>query len=313
MLPAPSIAKGGSAKPCSTKPGSAEPSSAVRKLALLLAATLVLVGCEGSVTVDLGTNDPADPAVDQVLVDLEGVEFTSDSGSTEALRFDDPVRVDLAEYGDANLFRLFTDEQLPDGRYTSVRLLFEDDSDDENDFVIVESGGQFDLTVNATATSSVDFTVDKDDASRENIVLTIDLRQSLSFDDDSDDFTLVPVVRAVRAEDTGRIIGNVTASCPAGRTLAQGGAVYLFEGEDVDPDDRDGADAEPYLTAKVGGDFSNTSTAYSFSYVPEGDYTLALTCRGHLEDASTNDDLDFQNVSNVQVEAEETLTRNIGS
>jgi hypothetical protein len=281
---------------------------------LAIAAAAILVGCEGTVTVDMATNSAANTAIDQVLVDLEGVEFVDDGGNTESLTFDQPLRVDLADYIDSNLLRLFTEEQLPDGRYTSVRLLFENDEDNGGDADAVTdlSGGEFPLTVNGTTTSEVDFTVDKDDSSRESVVLTLDLRQSLSFDDDSNEFALSPVIRAVRAEDAGQITGTVTAGCPAGTSLAQGGAIYLFQGEDVEPDDRDGAEPEPYLTTSLGTNFGSAGASYSFQYVPEGDYTLALTCRGDDEDATTDDDLDFRNITNVQVDAESTVTRDIG-
>jgi Domain of unknown function (DUF4382) len=279
--------------------------------AIAIAAMAILAGCEGTVSVDMATNAAADPAIDQVLVDLEGVEFVDDSGKTESLTFTQPMRADLVDYIDGNLFRLFTDEQLPDGRYTSVRLLFESDENQDDDTVIVASGGEFPLTVDGTATSDVDFTIDEDSSSGESVVLTLDLRQSLSFDTDSREYSLAPVIRGVRAEDTGQIAGTVTVGCPAGTSLAQGGAVYLFTGEDVTPDDRDSQGTEPYLTTAVVTTFAGSGANYSFQFVPEGDYTLALTCRGDDEDASTSDELDFRSIVNVQVDAEETLTHNI--
>jgi len=269
-----------------------------------------LVGCEGTATFDMATNAPGDPVILRVLVDLEGIELTGDR--TQTLLFDDPVRVNLIEYVDGNLFRLFTDETLSDGRYTSVRLLFSSDADDDNEDVVVRADGEFPLTVAAGVAAEVDFTVDKDDASRDDIVLTLDLRQSLSFDDRDDEYTLTPLVRGARVEDTGRLTGLVTASCRVGTSLAQGDAVYLFAGEDQTPDDRDGIGVEPYLTTAVVRDGATGSAAYSLRYIPEGDYTIALTCDGDEEDAARNDSLRFQNVANVRVRAEQTVTRNLG-
>lgn len=269
--------------------------------------TAALVGCEGSVTLDAETMAPADPGIVAVQVDLEGVEFDG-SGRRQTLRFDEPLRVNLVDYVNGNLLRLFTDEELEDGRYTRARLLFAAEEDDDY-FVRRSDGGEFELAVAEGTPSDVSFRVNRGDSSRENIVLTLDLRQSLSFNDDTNEYTLTPVLRGVRTEDTGRIAGNVTIDCPSGSPLAQGGAVYLFAGEDVTPDDRNNATVEPYLTTAVTiGAGTAVIPAYAFSFVPEGDYTIAVTCNGDEDDAATNDDISFQNASNVEVRAEETLT-----
>jgi len=277
-----------------------------RSLAVL--ATVSLVGCEGSVTLDLESTAPADPGIASVVVDLEGVALEG-SGGTETLRFDEPVRVDLVDYIDGNLFRLFTDEELADGRYTRARLLIAAEEDDDY-FVERFDGAQFELAVAEGTPSDVSFTVDKDNSSRDTIVLTLDLRQSLSFNDDTDEYTLTPLLRGVRTEDAGAITGAVTIDCPGGSLLERGGAVYLFAGEDVTPDDRDGQGVEPYLTTRVTiAPGTAVTPSYAFDFVPEGDYTIVMTCNGDEDDAATNDDIRFRNASNVRVRAERTVTR----
>lgn len=277
--------------------------------ALTIFFTAVLVGCEGTATLDMGTTAAADPAIAQVLVDLEGIELQGGGGET--FRFDEPVPINLAEFVDGNVFRLFTDEELSDGSYTGVRLLFSSDENDRNeDVVTLSDGREFPLTVAEGAVASVGFTVDRDESSRENVVLTLDLRQSLSFNDDSDEYSLTPFVRGVRTEDAGQIVGNVSANCPSGSSLQQGGAVYLFESEGVTPDDHDGVDPEPYLTTRI--DVATTGVpTYTLAFIPEGNYTIAMTCDGDEDDAATGDDLRFQNITNVRVRAEETLTQDL--
>ncbi|HEY8537608.1 MAG TPA: hypothetical protein VIL28_02005, partial [Steroidobacteraceae bacterium] len=124
-----------------------------------------------------------------------------------------------------------------------------------------------------------------------------------------DRYMLTPVVRAVRTEDAGRIVGNVTQNCPVGGSLAEGGAVYLFTGEDVTPDDRDNNGVEPYLTTSAIGTIG--IPGYSFEFVPEGRYTLALTCEGHEDDPATDDPIRFGRAVNVRVEAERTVPRDL--
>lgn len=269
-----------------------------------------LAGCEAKLTVDLGATGPANPAATQVLVDLLGVEFEKDSGGSERLEFNDPVSVNLANLVRGNVFRLFTDEQLPDGHYTGARLIF-DTSNDSEPTVGFLDGTQIDLNLGTAEFSAVDFTVSKDDSTNDSIVLTLDLRQSLAFDDNTDEFTLTPIARAVRPEDTGQLSGVATANCVFGE-VSQGGAVYLFTNPDVQPDDYDGAEAEPYLTTAI--EFISGSAAppsYSFQFLPEGDYTLVMTCSGNRENGLANDDVRFQFSFNVNIDAEQQETRNI--
>ena len=277
----------------------------VRCLAAVAIAT-VLAGCEGKVSVEMETQSPADLTIASVVVPLRGVEFQKDSGDVVQLEFDTDQAVDLMDFIDGNLFRLFTDEELSDGRYTGVRLLFGDDDDEDLNKVVLFDGKEFELTLGAAEFSAVNFTVDKNDSSKDNVVLTLDLRQSLPFDDSENSVVLTPVLRAVRGEDAGGIAGNAAVSCPANSSLA----IYVFSGKDVTPDDFDGADVEPYLTTQVSG-VSSSNTGYAFSYLPEGGYTLSSTCRGDDERSGASEDLDFKNTVSVDVEAGETTTRNI--
>lgn len=276
--------------------------------AAVLAMAAVLVGCEGTVSVDLGTLAPADPDIREVSVELDGVEFQKSGGGTETLQFDSPQRVDLLDYLDSNDFRLLTDEELADGNYSGVRLLFGPDDDDDNKVVLAD-GREFDFPPPATnAFSAVDFTVDKNDSSKDDVQLTLDLRQSLQFDEDDNDGTvLTPVIRAIRAEDAGGVAGNVAVACPANSVLA----IYLFTGKDVTPDDIGGGGAEPYLTTGVGLNGSSTLSGYAFPFLPEGGYTLASTCRADEDTPAADEDLSFANAINIDVEAEKSVTQNI--
>jgi len=268
----------------------------------MLAAAILLAGCEGSVTIDLASSAPADPAIDQVLVNLNGVQFRG--GGSSSLEFEDTETIDLNAYG-TEVFRMFTEEEIDESTYTGVRLLFDTDSLEENRVILLD-GTEVDLVIGDIEFSDVRFEVDEDASNQETIALTLDLRQSLRFDDDNDVYVLTPVMRAIRAEDAAAISGGIFAGCRAGTTLAEGGAVYLFLGEDVTPDDLDIAGAEPYLTTFAGLDPATGGQGYSFPFVPEGDFTLALTCRGNEDDPLFNDELDFVSQGNLSVEAGDT-------
>lgn len=267
---------------------------------------LALAGCEGKVSVDMVSDAPANKSISQVNASLTGLEFRKDDGSTESLTFNDAESVDLMTYLDGNALRLFTDEELPEGTYTGVRLTFDDDPADDP-VVVDQDGDDFPLTVTQGEYADLDFTVEDDESSDEAFTLTLDLRQSLIFDEDSEEYTLRPQLRSTESDQGGQITGFVDVSCPSGTSLAQGGAVYLFTGQDVEPDDRDGAGVEPFATTDV---YSTTDgqQAYALRFLREGDYTLALTCEGDLENPDTDEtEMDFEVTQNVQVEEDETV------
>ena len=49
---------------------------------------------------------------------------------------------------------------------------------------------------------------------------------------------------------------------------------------------------------------------YSLRYLPDGDYTLALTCNGYEDELGVDDDVRFRNVSNVRIRRGEVVLRN---
>lgn len=275
----------------------------------LLALFALLAGCEGEITMDLGTELPANPNIDQVVASVRGLQFTTSSGATETLEFRDSEQLDFIDYADdSGVLRMFTSERLSEGNYTGVRLLFDGDASDEA-FVNV-NGTQFPLNPVDGDYAPLSFEVEDNESSSDSFTLLLDLRKSLSFDDDSDEYTLTPVMRAVQTEDMSRIEGNVSVTCPSGDSLARG-AVYLFEGRNVTPDDIDGAGVEPFATAPIFTSQNGGSFFYALRYLPAGDYTLAVTCIGNDEDPSTNEDLEFRNIINVSVDDGEIVTRNL--
>lgn len=278
-----------------------------RLQAVVVAALLGLglTGCEGTFTGDLATDAPADPDIAEVRVDLRGLRFQKSGGGTTTLEFNDPEPVDLLDFADGDPMRLFTDEPLPDGSYTGVRLLFEDAGDVDGTVVDAE-GGEFPLVLGDGAYADVGFTVNNDENSSHTLTLVLDLRQTLSFDTNDDEYTLTPTVRSVQTGKAARITGLVTMDCPDGESLERGGAVYLFEGRDVVPDDLDGAGAEPYATTRVldpgTGDFE-----YALRHLEPGDYTLALTCEGNDDELGDDELLSFHKARNVSLDSDETL------
>jgi len=278
------------------------------RTALVMAALgLLLGGCEANFTADLATDPPADPAITAVQANLRGLEFRRSDGTTPVLKFNAGELVDLMDLRDGDPLRVFTDEQLPAGRYTGVRLLFDAD---ENDNAVAAGAEEFPLQLADGDFADVDFRVEDEKNSRESITLVLDLRQSLALDEADDEYTLTPRLRATDTGDAARIEGDVTATCPAGTSLETGGAVYLFAGREVDPDDIDGVGVEPFATTAVVDDGFGVFR-YALRFLPRGNYTIALTCRGDEDVPGESGSLDFRNVGNLQLDDGEVLQRDL--
>jgi len=256
--------------------------------------------------VDLAADAPADARVSSVVVDVAGVEFRRSDGTTEKLEFTQADRKDLL---DNTAFRMFTNEQLGEGTYTGVRLLLEDNNANS---VSRSDSRQFPLNIAEGEYAEIDLTVVKDESSRDGLALSLDLRKSLSFNDDNDEYTLTPALRSTPADKAAQISGNVDVRCPAGSSLAQGGAVYLFTGEDIEPNDI-GSAVQPYATAAVIADQVFGFSTYSLRYLTPGDYTIAVTCNGDEDEPGVDNDIDFVGTANVSVDDAETLTRDLSN
>ena len=278
----------------------------IRTALLIVALGLVLAGCDVRFTADLGTDAPADPDISGVEANLLGLDFRRDDGTGATLEFRSGELVDLIDLQDGDPLRLFTNEELPAGRYTGVRLLFDED---EGDNAVTAGNDEFPLLLADGEFAAVDFLVEDEERGEEKLTLMLDLRQSLSFDEASAEYTLEPRLRAIRTDDAARIEGTVTVVCPAGTALATGGAVYLYSGADVQPDDLDGAGVEPLATTRV-VDPVIASPRYALRFLPAGDYTLALTCVGNEDGLGVDDDLAFRNVTNVQIDTDDVLQLN---
>jgi hypothetical protein len=274
----------------------------------LAVSSVLLAGCDAKFTAELGSSPPADPAIGSVQVNLLGLEFRKADGGTARLEFRSAEVVDLLLLRTGEPLRLFTDEQLPAGRYTGVRLSF--DADEDPNVVTMLAGGQFPMQLAEGAYATVDFQVEDEKNSRESVTLMLDLRQSLSFNDANDEYTLAPKLRAVPTNEAATIQGNVTSVCPVGTSLATGGAVYLFSGRDVEPDDLDSAGAEPFATTAVVLS-TGTGFGYALRFLPPGPYTLALTCQGDEDVLGTSDDLAFDAALNVEVAENDLLQRDL--
>lgn len=242
-----------------------------RLLPLLL--VLALAGCQGELTMDLATETPFDAAVTAVVIPLRGLEFITEQGSTHTLEFTDAQPVDLMRLGtDDTVMRLFTDESLPDGRYTGVRLLIDDD--EQRSAYVAVAGRQHELSASAGNFAALTLHIEEDRSSRDAFTLVLDLRRSLRRDDQQ--YRLEPVLRATDNEQAARVDGTFELNC---NPSSDRPAVLLYEGSGLDRDELQEAAREVFAIAtprlRTG-----MAESYALHWLPPGGYTLAATCQG---------------------------------
>ena len=217
--------------------------------------------------------------------------------------------VDLLDHAEGTPLRVFTDEPLPSGEYTGLRLLFDRD---EGCTVVSSSGGETPGRIAAGAIAEAAFRVQEDERSREALMLVLDLRRSLVLVESADEYSLTPALRTVPSGEAAHVTGVAGFDCPAGSTTTDGRAVYVFEGRDVEPDDLDGSGVEPYATGRVTIDPGTLRPVYALRFLPPGHYTLAPTCLGGDDEPGRNDALEFGDAAGLSLEAGQSLRLDLG-
>ena len=232
----------------------------------------------------------------------------------------------LAETGTVDLLTLqgglteplISNEEVPAGEYSEIRLII----DTESSWVTKKSEGdaRFTLAVPSGEQSGLklkgDFVVAADDST--SFTIDFDVRKSI-VDPQGEalgDFMLKPVLRLVNNLEVGTLEGEVDYALINSTRLADdeladcstdyNGAVYVFEGEGAEPVDlnvdRDGNN--PLMVVPVTTQEDGTLYEWTAAFLTEGQYTVSYSCQ--LDDNETDDDIQFEGTQNLDVIAGET-------
>lgn len=277
--------------------------------ALPAVALALLTGCEAKLTVDL-TDSPVDSA-ENVVLGLTGVTLLSDSDATVSLPFDETRLVDLLDYRNGDTYRLVNGEGVNNARYVGIALNFADGSS----YLRRSDGGVVGITTSTTLNfAAMDLSLGERD--EEQLVLDLNLRFSLVDDTSaSGTYRLYPALRVAQPDTSGTITGVVADTlvesddCRQGRATTQGVAVYAFSGLNITPADYHGQ-SNLIDAASVELDADTGLYRYSLHFLPEGYYTLALTCQADSENPAASDGLAFEATSNAGVSAGGTTEAN---
>lgn len=273
----------------------------------LLAAALTLAACESTFEVDIVAQGFDDDRT--VRLNIEGIQIEPlDDGNPRSVTRNSTLELQLAAQSPPQRTELLTEGDIPDDEYSGVRLRFETTEGSVTDsrtgssgtFTITRASGD-DPDDDPFADVAFMFEQDKDETV--SLIVAIDVPLSLSFDQDNDEYTIDPVVRAMESGDEASASGTVDLSATDAECNDGGIAVYAFEGDGETPDERGGGNVEPLASAAV----SETDGSFRLDFLPPGDYTLAATCEAEedngTEDRSGVDEIDFGDPVNLRLRA----------
>ena len=287
----------------------------------LLLLSLVLTSCGGGSTDNTGqvkfsiTDAPIDSA-EKVVIHFDSVTLHGPNGDNRVSIVDpetinDGRDIDLLLLQSGQWTGLF-DTEVTAGHYSWIRLWL----DLEKSYIQI-AGSQYALRCTSCENSGyrINTSFDVEADSTLTMMLDFDLRKSITDPDGPAlDYILRPTVRMVNSAASGAITGNVD---PTLITLLGNDncSIYVFDGHDAQLDDVyiPISDAIPEIQNNP---VSSTKVAnispysYTAAFLPEGSYTIAVTCDTESDSAATDDTLTFSEAQNIIVTAGTTTTAN---
>ena len=293
-----------------TAGGSPETSSMTQGVTVSGSSPAMVSGGESTFSLRL-TDAAIDDAVKVVLQILE-IELRKTSGGWVKFTLPAPLPVDLLKLQGTRTANLLQNVPVEPGDYNEIRLVL--DGAPMANYIDLGGGGVRNLFVPSGSSSGLkikgDFTVPA--TGLVDLIADFDLRQSVRAN--GLNYRMDPVVRLVEADSVGHIRGTVIPAMLTGTNCSDNdvdtyNAAYIFVGHNVTPDDidQDGSSPEPLATASIAWDPLQGSYLFEAAFLPPGNYTVALTCNADGEDLDANDDLQFFDVRNATVIANNLL------
>ena len=286
----------------------------LRSYTLAGACLLALGACSNSSdspsTLTLSIMDGPIESAEAVVVEFSGVVIKPAGGDEIEVIFDQAKSIDLLQLQNGNTAFLLENIELEPGRYNWIHLMVNDDSNRDDTYITV-AGVKHELTIPSSSQTGLKLIsgFDIDAGGNSHFTIDFDLRKSVVHNVQG--YKLKPTLRLVDNSEAGHIAGTVDATVLStnncGSTDTVAASVYVFSGSSITPDDV-GSPTPPLATSNVVYSTEDQSYRYKVAYLPEGDYTVALTCEASVDDAEANDDIAFVSSQNVSVSANSTQT-----
>lgn len=270
----------------------------------------------GTGTVSFGITDAPAMDLSNVTIAFTEIRLKPEDGQWVEFPLEGFEQVNLLDLQGGLSEPLITDEEVPAGTYTELRLII----DTDNSFVKLEStaDSEYSLAVPSGEQSGLklkgDFLVAADTTT--NFTIDFDVRKSIVNPQGNAlaDYMLKPSLRLVNNLEVGSISGQVdvaqiTSSRMADETLADcqyDGAVYVFSGENAETSDLNvnNEEGNPLMIVPVEVDAESSLYSYTAAFLPEGNYTISYSCEE--DNNEEDDDIEFEGTQSLEVVANQT-------
>lgn len=268
---------------------------------LVGALGVLMVGCEGALTVELARADTAN--VESFSPQITGLELRDEAGNS--LRIDSEALRDLDLQALASGERrvLVDGDEIVAGRYTGLRLRL---AGSGGQVRFRDRAGEIALAPVTADFASIDLRLNEDDDASLRLVLEPHFSLTPPVDN-ATSARFRPVLRATPADNAREISGTVANGLVEGPECrdsssrpALGAAVYLYAADAVDFNDYvEGGGFNPLAAAALR--FEDPEYRYRLIDIPEGRYTLALVCAADLDRPQSDEGLATQRLIDVMV------------
>ena len=218
--------------------------------------------------------------------------------------FDSPKQIDLLVLKSGLIELLLGEENLPAGHYNWIRLKVEAELGVLDSYIELDDGSIHSLWIPSGSQTGLKLINGFDILAGGFADFTIDFNLRKSVHNPSgigDDYILKPALRIVDNSLAGSIKGTIDPSFISNPSCTGSNEVYVFEGQNILPDDVDEHDAEPITSAKVEFDIDDSQYEYKAVFLIAGDYTVSFTCQAGDDEPETDDAINFIGTSNVTV------------
>jgi hypothetical protein len=260
---------------------------------VLCTAALLLVPACGSSTYeepyDLSpvTVRIADSPVDDALAVVVSIEMIKFDDMWKA-NYSPPVQVDLLAASDGRSIVLIDRWKIYSEKYDKVKISILAGMDGRDSWIDTATGRHALYLPDANRDRLVVRDLKVPQKGEADFTIDFDLRQSiLPPNSPGAPYVLEPVLRLVDSYTAGSIAGSVASATAQSPGCVP--VVYAFAGANTVPDDIDRLAPEPVTEGTVRLDVASGEFRYVLAHLPAGDYTVALTCQGHLDHPARDD------------------------
>ncbi len=254
------------------------------------------------------TDAPID-GLTKVVLTFTAVELKMRKQGWTLYTLPEPRSIDLLALQGLSTAELLRNMPIEPGEY--VRIRFFVDTTPMANHVELLAGGVVNLEIPHGDTRGItlkhEFTIPE--PRFVNFTVDFDLRTSVRLKKKKGIYRFKPQMRMVVDSDVGYIRGSIDPSFLLGKKCSDKdvdshNAAYVYQGHDAVTDDINELSTTsnpPITTTTINYNKRKSLYIYEAAFLPEGDYTIALTCSADLDNIEADDDLPFFFTENVSI------------